>query len=194
MQVLVDGGGICSNGIEGSSMANAEHIEGNLVLNQPHPSWAIYTDNGRQFVRVANNAVYGALFVPVAPTYLPGVPPYFSFGGCGGGPIDYDGNYSLQADPAAGLISANTTCGGHSLQGVTVEENHVITALSQVPASLLDDAGIAGEYKSRLNPAPIPSPLPAYTSTRRPEWAPDHPTKISRIRFSCHRLLCGSRA
>ena len=37
MQVLVDGGGIYSNGIEGTSMADAELITGNVVLNQKHP-------------------------------------------------------------------------------------------------------------------------------------------------------------
>lgn len=162
MQVLIDGGGIYSNGIEGSSMSNAELIEGNVVLDQAHPSWAIYTDNGTQFVRVKDNAVFDALYVPLAPTYLPGISPYFSFGGCGGGPIDYDGNYSLQSDPTAGLISANPSCGGHPLQGVTVETNHVISSLGQVPASLLDSAGLTGKYKTELAPAPMPTTLPPY--------------------------------
>lgn len=162
MQVLVDGGGIYTNGIEGSSMTNVEQIVGNVVLDQIHPSWAIYTDNGTQFVRVDGNAVFGALYVPLAPTYLPGVSPYFSFGGCGGGPIDYDGNYSLQADPSAGLLSANSTCGGHPLVGVTVEANHVISALDQVPSSLRDTAGLSPTFSARLHPAPPPVHVPPY--------------------------------
>jgi hypothetical protein len=162
MQGLVDGGGIYTNGIEGTSLANGERIQGNVVLDQSHPSWAIYTDNGTQFVNVVDNAVYGALYVPLAPTYLPGVSPYFSFGGCGGGPIDYDGNYSLQADPSAGLIAADQTCGGHPLQGVTVEDNHVISALAQVPATLLDGAGLRESSKAKLNPLPVPDAIPAF--------------------------------
>jgi hypothetical protein len=162
MQVLVDGGGIYTNGIEGSSIANAELIEGNVVLSQHHPSWAIYTDNGTEFVRVSDNVVLDALYVPIAPSYLPGVSPYWSFGGCGGGPIDYDGDYSVQTDPSAGLLSANAICGGHSLQGVTVEANHVISALNQVPQTLLSNAGIGESYKATLSPAPTPTTVPAY--------------------------------
>jgi len=163
MQALIDGGGIYSNGIEGSSAANAELIEGNMVLDQPHPSWAIYTDNGTQYVRVKDNVVYDALYIPLAPLVLPGVSPFFSFGGCGGGPIDYDGNYSVQSDPAAGLVSANPSCGGHPLDGVTVEANHVIDSLDQVPPDLLNSAGLSAPYQARLSPAPVPSPLPPYT-------------------------------
>jgi hypothetical protein len=162
MQVLVDGGGIYTNGIEGSSMANAALIEGNVVLSQHHPSWAIYTDNGTEFARVDDNVVLDALYVPVAPSLLPGVSPYFSFGGCGGGPIDYEGNYSAQTDPSAGLLSANAICGGHPLQGVTVEANHVISALDQVPQTLLSNAGIGERYKATLSPAPMPTTVAAY--------------------------------
>ena len=162
MQVLVDGGGIYSNGIEGTSMADAELITGNVVLNQKHPSWAIYTDNGTQFVREKGNAVFAALYVPLAPHYLPGISPYFSFGGCGGGPIDYDGNFSIQADPSAGLISHQQACGGHPLQGVSVEDNHVIHALDEVPAAILADAGISASYRAALAPAARPNSLPAY--------------------------------
>ncbi len=162
MQTLVDGGGIYSNGIQGSSMADAEQITGNVVLNQVHPSWSIYTDNGTQFVRVRSNVVWGALYVPLAPHLLPGVSPYFSFGGCGGGPIDYDGNYSAQADPPAGLISLNASCGAHPLVGVTVEANHVIKALSEAPASLLTSAGLTAPYRAALSPAPVPANVPAY--------------------------------
>ncbi len=162
MQVTVDGGGIYTNGIEGTSMANAEQIEGNVVLNQIHPSWAIYTDNGTQFVSVKDNAVFGALYVPLAPTYLPGISPYFSFGGCGGGPIDYDGNYSVQSDPSAGLISANSACGGHPLVGVTVEQNHVIASLDQIPSALIDAAGITAPFHAQLHPAAVPASVPAF--------------------------------
>jgi hypothetical protein len=162
MQVLVDGGGIYSNGIQGTSMADAEQISGNVVLNQKHPSWAIYTDNGTQFVREKGNAVFAALYVPLAPHYLPGISPYFSFGGCGGGPIDFDGNYSVQADLPAGLISHQQACGGHALQGVTASDNHVIKILDDVPATILAAAGITASYQAALHPAARPDALPAY--------------------------------
>ncbi|MGH7868011.1 MAG: hypothetical protein ACREP9_10390, partial [Candidatus Dormibacteraceae bacterium] len=162
MQTLVDGGGIYSNGIQGSSMANGELIEGNVVIGQHRPSWAIYTDNGTQFVQVKGNVVLDALYVPLAPAGLPGVSPYFSFGGCGGGPISYDGNYSVQTDLPSGLISANPACGGHPLQGVTMGANNVISALSQVPSSVIQTAGLSAKYKQLLSPAPSPTTVPPY--------------------------------
>jgi hypothetical protein len=134
-----------------------------VVVDQHHLSWAIYTDNGTQYVRVDDNAVYDVVYISLAPLVIPGAAPSFSFGGCGGGPITYDGNYSIQSDPSAGLISADPACGGHPLQGVTVAANHVITSLSQVPASLLADAGLTPGARAALHPRPLPTGLPAST-------------------------------
>lgn len=163
MTTTVDGGGIYTNGIEGSSTGNAEVIENNVVLQQVHPSWAIYTDNGTMYVNIHNNAVWDALYAPAAPAAIPGMSPYFSFGGCGGGPIAFTGNYSVQTDLSAGLISANSACGGHPLQGVTVADNHVIGAQAEIPAALVAGAGIEIADKGRLNPQPAPTSLPPYT-------------------------------
>jgi hypothetical protein len=163
MTTTVDGGGIYTNGIEGSSKENAEVIENNVVLQQAHLSWAIYTDNGTMYVTIRHNAVWDALYVPFAPATIPGLSPYFSFGGCGGGPIAYNDNYSVQADPPAGLISATSACGGHPLDRVTVTDNHVIQAQADIPAGLVAGAGIDPADKARLNPHPAPANLPAYT-------------------------------
>src|ERR1017187_9500798 len=35
-------------------------------LDQPHPGWASYTDNGTQYVLVQDNVVYDALYIPLA--------------------------------------------------------------------------------------------------------------------------------
>jgi len=163
MITTVDGGGIYTDGIEGSSMANAEVIENNVVLKQVHPSWAIYTDNGTMYVTVRNNAVWDAMYIPLITDAIAGVSPYFSFGGCGGGPIAYIGNYSIQNDPSAGLISANAACGGHALQGVTVTGNHVIQTQSGIPTALVNGAGLEAAYKTRLHPHAVPTNLPSYT-------------------------------
>lgn len=163
MTTTVDGGGIYTNGIQGSSMDDAEVIEDNVVLQQHHLSWGIYTDNGTMHVKVRNNAVYDVMFVPLAAAAIPGLSPYFSFGGCGGGPIEFDGNYSVQDDPAAGLISASPDCGGHPLEGVEVVSNHVIGAQDQIPDELLANAGLEPEYRDRLRPKPMPTGLPPFT-------------------------------
>lgn len=162
LQTLLDGGGIYTNGIQGTSMASGELIEGNVVLSQHNPSWAIYTDNGTEYSQVKNNVVLDALYVPLAPTVLTGISPYFSFGGCGGGPITYDGNYSVQTDLPAGLIQASPACGGHPLQGVTMGTNNVISSLSQAPSTLVQAAGLTGTYKQLLSPTPAPTAVPPY--------------------------------
>lgn len=163
MKTIVDGGGIYTNGIQGSSIETSENIQNNVVMQQNNPSWAIYTDNGTQFVNVTNNLVWDALYIPLAPYFLKGASPYFSFGGCGVGPITYTGNYSLQSNPAAGLLSAQSVCGGHPLDSVTVPSNNTISTLSAVPQSLLSSAGLELPYKNLLSPAPLPTNLPAYT-------------------------------
>jgi hypothetical protein len=163
MTTIVDGGGIYTNGIEGSSMANSERIEGNVVLGQHHPSWAVYTDNGTEYVTVGSNVVWDALYVPQAPTYVPGLSPYWSFGGCGGGPIAYSDNWSVQPDPVAGLISANAACGGHPLKGVTSTGNHVLTSFNQIPTTILGTAGLEPRYRHLFSLTPIPTTLPAWS-------------------------------
>lgn len=164
VKVMVDGGGIYSNGIQGNSLQNGEKIENNVVMQQTNPSWAIYTDNGSQNINVTNNLVWDALYVPLAPIFLsPTMSPYFSFGGCGGGPITYTGNYSVQSNPAAGLMSALKYCGAHPLNNVTVPSNNTISALSQVPANVVSGAGIESPYSSLLHPSSAPSGLPAFT-------------------------------
>ncbi len=163
MKTIVDGGGIYSNGIQGSSMDTSESIENNVVMQQHNPSWAIYTDNGSQFIKVTNNLVWDALYIPLAPDFIKGASPYFSFGGCGVGPITYSGNYSLQTNPAAGLLSAQPFCGGHPLDSVTVPSNNAINSLTAVPNTLISGSGIEAPYNTLLLPAPLPNGLPSST-------------------------------
>ncbi len=163
MKVIVDGGGIYTNGIQGTTLANGQTIENNLVVEQHSLSWAIYTDNGAMYVSIRNNAVWDAVDVPAASAIFAGVASQFSFGGCGGGPIAYDGNYSIQPDPSAGLIGAEPACGGHPLDGVTSVDNHVIAAQDQIPAALVSAAGLESRTRDRLSPTPMPTDLPPFT-------------------------------
>lgn len=163
MKVTVDGGGIYANGVQGSSLTDGLVIENNVVLQQHSISWAIYTDNGSMYMTVRNNAVWDAVYVPAAAAAIPGLSPYFSFGGCGGGPISYEGNYSVMDDPSKGLASASSDCGGHALDGVTVNGNTVLKAQTDIPAALLDGAGLEASVRARLQPHPVPTGLPPYT-------------------------------
>jgi hypothetical protein len=60
MRLLHDGGGIYSNGAQGTSLATGELIDSNVVYNQAHPYGAIYLDDGSQYVTVTNNLIYNA--------------------------------------------------------------------------------------------------------------------------------------
>ena len=164
MQVMADGGGIYSNGIQGSSLRNGERVIGNVVLQQPDLSWAVYTDNGAEYVNVRDNVVFDVLYFPAAPLAFPGVAPQFSFGGCSSGPVAFSGNWSIQPNPMEGLVGANATCGGHPLVGVSSTDNHVIDSLTDVPAAMLDNAGIRAAAKTRLAPTPRPTNLPPFES------------------------------
>jgi len=164
MKVMADGGGIYTNGVEGSTLRDGELIEGNVVLHQPNLSWAVYTDNGSENVTVRANVVYDVLEFPAASVVFPGAAPQFSFGGCSSGPVAYSGNWSIQPNPAQGLLGPLPTCGGHPLVGVTSTDNHVIASLSEVPASALDGAGLPSAAQTRLAPTPRPTNLPPFES------------------------------
>jgi len=164
MQTLADGGGIYSNGIEGSSLPDGERVSGNVVLQQPDLSWAVYTDNGAEYVNVRDNVVFDVLYFPAAATIFPGVATQFSFGGCSSGPVAFSGNWSIQPDPAKGLVGPEATCGGHPLVGVSSTDNHLIGSLADVPAAMLENAGIRPATKNRLAPTPRPTNLPPYES------------------------------
>jgi hypothetical protein len=163
MKTTIDGGGIYANGVQGSSLDDGLVIEDNVVMQQHSLSWAIYTDNGSMNMTVRHNAVWDALYLPGAGAVMQGLSPYFSFGGCGGGPIAYEDNFSVMPDPSKGLIAATPACGGHPLDHVTVHGNTVLHAQDDIPADLLAHAGLQAPYRTRLQPDAVPTGLPAWT-------------------------------
>ena len=69
MQVLADGGGIYTQGITGSSLADGEHITGNVILDWFDLKHAIYTDIGSTFITAT-----GTCCSATRPTGRPGTP------------------------------------------------------------------------------------------------------------------------
>ena len=67
VQLLTDGGGIYTNGVQGTSLSTGTRIEANVVYDQPNPPGAIYLDDGSRFVTVTNNLTYAS---PYAYTFL----------------------------------------------------------------------------------------------------------------------------
>ena len=143
MSMLNDGGAIYTQGITGSSLADGEHVSGNDIHDQTGSGHVIYTDNGCTFETITGNAVYNnpnaQAWASRHTDYAPGASTTYD-------PTDVEGNYFENP-------SGYTTGGG-----VTVANNTTITSGSQVPASIVANAGIETAYQSVLGwqQAPLP--------------------------------------
>ena len=143
MSVLNDGGAIYTQGITGSSLANGEHVSGNDIHDQTGSGHVIYTDNGCTFETITGNAVYNdpkaQAWASRHSDYAPGASTTYD-------PTDVEGNYFENP--------AGYTTGG----GVTVAHNTTISGASQVPASIVANAGIESAYQGVLGwtQAPLP--------------------------------------
>jgi hypothetical protein len=135
MQQLNDGGGIYTQGITGSSLSNGEHINGNVIHDQTGSGHVVYTDNGATDVTITNNGIYNTgPAVAWASRH-----------------VDYtanNGNYD--ATDVENNYWENPS-GYTSGKGITVANNHVITSPSQIPASIVNNAGLEPAYQNILN-------------------------------------------
>jgi hypothetical protein len=143
MSVLNDGGAIYTQGITGSSLTNGEHVSGNDIHDQTGSGHVIYTDNGCTFETITGNAVYNdpnaQAWASRHTDYAPGASTTYD-------PTDVEKNYFENP-------SGYTTGGG-----VTVANNTTISGASQVPASIVANAGIEASYQGVLGwtQAPLP--------------------------------------
>lgn len=149
MQVLADGGGIYTQGITGTSLADGEHLTGNVILDSLDLNHAIYTDNGSTFITATDNVLFGN------EDDWGSRHTDYTAGTSGDDPLVISGNYWQQGD--ADSASKNVTDTG----------NHIISSLSQVPAQILVDAGLQPGYKQIL------------TESFAPPSAPDAPGQIA---------------
>jgi hypothetical protein len=156
--ILWDTGAIYTQGQQGTSAEDPLLIEGNVATNKRPSAGSnvFYTDGGSRFIDLKNNVSsdnpVGVVYL--GPPFRPGDPlPYFPFflancfpyggeiGGCVTyGDINYIGNYWKSSD-------FYTPC-PYMEDGVTYptnlsfSNNHIITGIGDVPASLLDAAGV----------------------------------------------------
>ena len=129
MQMLSDGGAIYTQGITGSSLANGEHVTGNVVLGALDHGHAIYTDNGATFVTIDGNVEFGN------ENDWGSDHTDYTAGATGDDPLLVENNYWQQGN------------GDSSSGNVTVTDNHVIASLKDVPASILGNAGLQPAYQ-----------------------------------------------
>jgi hypothetical protein len=152
VQYLSDGGAIYSNGQTGSSFETGEHITGNVMHDSGGVFHVIYTDNGTDWMTVTANAVWNP-----GPSNSWGYchPDYYA--GEDGG-LDHEnvtGNYwdNRTGDGSKGQLPMSA---GHC----NVSGNTDITTGSQVPAALLNAAGLESAYQGLLTWEQVPPPPP----------------------------------
>ncbi|MFD1044680.1 right-handed parallel beta-helix repeat-containing protein [Kibdelosporangium lantanae] len=139
MLVLNDGGGVYVNGAQGTSMQDGMRISGNVIHDengQPN-SKGIYTDNGASYITITANGLYDN---PIDWTRR-----HRNWGGdTTYNPYDIIGNYWMRQPPE--------TTGG----GVTIEGNTVITTPAEIPAAIMDNAGLQPPFTFILTRTPMP--------------------------------------
>jgi hypothetical protein len=141
MQVLADGGGIYTQGITGTSLADGEHLTGNVILDTLDQDHGLYSDNGSTFMTITGNVEFGNEndWGSRHTDYTPGQ--------TGDDPLDIEGDYWQQGDPDS------------SSKNVTEAGNHIIAGLHDVPAPVLRSAGLEPAYRWMLfEPAPFSVP------------------------------------
>ena len=122
MQVLTDGGGVYTQGITGSSMANGEKVTGNVLHDQLAWGRALQADDGSTYVTYSGNALYNNNYDE------------------GSNHIDYrykDGRYDALS------ITGNYWQQGEPtkpVKDVTVTRNTLISGATGIPASIARSA------------------------------------------------------
>ncbi|HEV3309279.1 MAG TPA: fibronectin type III domain-containing protein, partial [Chloroflexota bacterium] len=147
MQVLKDGGGIYTQGIEGSSLKNGMKITGNVIHDQLDWGGALKADNGTAYVTYTGNVLYNNTY-------------------------DWDGtHWDYRAHPGTThprwydpeVLHGNWWQQGdqnYSYRGVTVSGNTIITGASQAPLAVVRNAGLQPGFNSVLNWRPNDSAVP----------------------------------
>ncbi len=133
MLMLDDGGGVYTQGITGTSMADGEKVTGNVIHDQWGLGKNVYTDNGCTFETVAGNVLYRAAYANVASRHTD-----FRDALGNNDPTLITGNYWEQADPDA------------NNKGLVTQGNHILSDPSAAPSSIVDNAGLEPSYRALL--------------------------------------------
>jgi len=132
MQVLSDGGGIYTNGVVGTSLADGEKLIGNVMHDQFGSGKTLYTDNGASYITMKSNVLADN-------DYRDWGTKQFNYGLNDNGPMDVEGNWWQMGDKDTGA------------NNVTVAGNHVIRSISQAPSSIVDSSSLEPAYLGLLD-------------------------------------------
>jgi hypothetical protein len=128
MRVLSDGGGIYTQGVTGTSLANGEKVTGNVVYGQQDWSFALHSDNGAAYITYTGNVLYDDNYEwcctsidYIHPSATDGVPNEY--------PQVFADNYWESGMPTS------------FARDVTVKGNHLISGPQQAPVGVIQNAG-----------------------------------------------------
>ncbi|MDH6625558.1 hypothetical protein M2271_003369 [Streptomyces sp. LBL] len=134
MQMLDDGGGIYTQGLTGTSLADGEKVTGNVIRDQWGLGKSVYTDNGCTYETVEGNVLYHASYANVASRHT-----------------DYRDDLGNN-DPT--LVKGNWweegTADGDN-KGLVTTGNKIMTSLSDVPQDVVRNAGLEPSYRGLLS-------------------------------------------
>lgn len=188
MQVLKDGGGIYTQGIQGTSMATGLKVAGNVVHDQLDWGSALKSDDGATYVTYFQNVLYNDTYDWDNPEYdyrsRPGKPSH---------------SYNPQ------LIEANWWQQGfpdYFDKGIRFLHNKIITGPTVVPASVMQNAGLQAGFRSLLAWKPAGRSVPsapltvsalyAYAGRAYITWHPSYAEGSSPVESYTLRV-CGPR-
>lgn len=155
MLVLADGGGIYTQGITGHDLADGEKVTGNVIYNQYGSGHQIYSDNGSSMMTISGNVMFNANHDNWGARHKNY---YGGQDGATDNPLLIEGNYWQQGDADS------------SRDNVTEKDNHLIASLSEVPGSILEDAGLESGLRSEIE---------ARYSRIMPPTAPEAPSRVA---------------
>jgi hypothetical protein len=144
MQLLSDGGAIYSNGQTSTSQSYADGltVTGNVIHDLKNPFWAIYDDNGTDWMTVTGNAVWNTVS-PWGYCHMD----YYSGENGGLDNQTIHGNYWQGMPDAPGPSSR-----------CVVSDNVSITGPADVPTQILNAAGLEPAFASVLSWTEVPPP------------------------------------
>jgi len=166
MLVLSDGGGIYTQGLTGKSLADGEHVTGNVVYNQYSSGHAIYSDNGSSMMTISGNVMFHTDHDNWGSRHRNW---YDDNDGKNYDPLLIEGNYWQQGDADS------------SKENVTEQGNHLINSLSEVPAEVMQNAGLEPAFRditnlhfAKLAPPEPPSRVAAWAGDKFADvtWSP----------------------
>jgi Fibronectin type III domain len=131
---LDDGGGIYTQGITGTSLADGEKVTGNVIYDQGGLGKNVYTDNGCTYETVSGNVLYHASYANVASRHTD----YRDALG-NNDPTLITDNWWEQGDPDS------------DNKGLVTRGNHLLSDPGAAPAAIVAAAGLEPAYRGLLD-------------------------------------------